>query len=90
MLLIERIPETNNVKSDYVKCPVCRGGRLFDKPAGDKAVVIVVHGTTSEKLSQRLIVKCPKCSQKFYISIEVENPNKFVHSSTAGHAEKTV
>ena len=70
LLFIEKIPETIIVKSEYVKCPVCRGGRLFDKPAGDKAVVIVVHSTTNEQLSQRMIIKCPKCSQKFLISID--------------------
>ena len=70
LLYIEMIPETVVVKSDYVKCPVCRGGRLFDKPLGDKAVVIAIHGTTNDQQSKRLIIKCPKCSQKFLISID--------------------
>ena len=39
MLLIEQIYETNDLKSDYVKCPVCKQGRLCDKPMGDKVMV---------------------------------------------------
>lgn len=27
MLLIEQIYESNSLKSDYVKCPVCKQGR---------------------------------------------------------------
>ena len=42
MLLIEQIYETNGLKSDYVKCPVCKQGRLCDKPMGDKVMVIAV------------------------------------------------
>ena len=72
MLLIEQIYETNNLKSDYVKCPVCKHGRLRDKPVGDRAMAIAVSGDSEPRGGARIILKCPKCAQRFLITIPIE------------------
>lgn len=72
MLLIEQIYEPNNIKSDYVKCPACKRGRLCDKPIGDKVMAIAIHGDASKANRNRIILKCPKCSQKFIITFAKE------------------
>ena len=87
MLFIEQVYEKSNIKSDYVRCPSCKRGRLCDKPIGEKATVIALKSGHSERTSSRIILKCPKCSQKFIIHLSKENWLCFVHSSTAGQAE---
>ena len=72
MLLIEQIYETNGLKSDYVKCPVCKQGRLCDKPMGDKVMVIAVSEGTGHQTGNRIILKCSKCAQRFFITIPIE------------------
>ena len=72
MLLIEQIYETNGLKSDYVKCPVCKQGRLCDKPMGDKVMVIAVSEGTGNQTGNRIILKFPKCGQRFIITIPKE------------------
>ena len=72
MLLIEQIYETNGLKSDYVKCPVCKQGRLCDKPMGDKVMVIAVSEGTGNQAGNRIILKCPICGQRFIITIPKE------------------
>ena len=72
MLLIEQIYETNGLKSDYVKCPVRKQGRLCDKPMGDKVMVIAVSEGTGHQTGNRIILKCPKCGQRFIITIPKE------------------
>lgn len=72
MLLIEQIYEPNNMKSDYVKCPVCKRGRLCDKPVGDRVMAIAVSGNAEAQSGARIILKCPKCAQKFLITIPIE------------------
>ena len=72
MLLIEQIYEPNNLRSDYVKCPACKRGRLCDKPVGEKAMAIAIQGDTAKTRNSRIILKCPRCSQKFVISFTKE------------------
>lgn len=72
VLLIEQIYEPDNIRCDYVKCPACKRGRLCDKPVGEKAMAIAIQGDTPPKRSSRIILKCPKCSQKFVISFTKE------------------
>lgn len=72
MLLIEQIYEPENFKFDYVRCPVCKRGRLCDKPVGEKAMAIAIRGDSPQKRSSRIILKCPKCSRKFVISFTKE------------------
>ena len=98
MLLIERIYETNNLKIDYVRCPVCKQGRLCDKPVGDKVMVIAVSEGTGHQTGNRIILKCPKCGQRFIITMigakqitavpfrEVSacRPHSFLHGNVPG------
>ena len=72
MLLIEQIYETSNLKIDYVRCPVCKQGRLCDKPVGDKVMVIAVSEEPRHQTGSRIILKCPKCAQRFFITIPIE------------------
>ena len=72
MLLIEQIYEPNNIRSDYVRCPACKRGRLCDKPVGEKAMAIAIQGATAKTRNSRIILKCPRCSQKFVISFTKE------------------
>ena len=72
MLLIEQIYEPNNIRSDYVRCPACKRGRLCDKPVGEKAMAIAIQGDTAKTRNSRIILKCPRCSQKFVISFTKE------------------
>ena len=72
MLLIEQIFEQDTIQSDFVRCPACKRGRLCDRPAGEKAMAIAIHGDASLRKSSRIILKCPKCSQKFVISFTKE------------------
>lgn len=72
MLLIEQVFEKNNIKSDYVKCPSCKRGRLCDKPVGEKATAIAIKSDHASRTSSRIILKCPKCSQKFIIYLSKE------------------
>lgn len=72
MLLIEQIYEPNNIRSDYVRCPACKRGRLCDKPVGEKAMAIAIQGDTAKIRNSRIILKCPRCSQKFVLSFAKE------------------
>lgn len=72
MLLIEQIFEPDTIHSDFVRCPACKRGRLCDRPAGEKAMAIAIRGDISHRKSNRIILKCPKCSQKFLISFTKE------------------
>lgn len=72
MLMIQQIYEPDNRKYDYVKCPACKRGRLCDKPAGDKVVAFAIESDPPSDRSSRIILKCPKCSQKFIIGFTKE------------------
>lgn len=72
MLFIEQICEDANLKSEYLKCPSCKRGRLCDKPVGEKATVLALRTGKERQASNRIILKCPKCSQKFLIHFSKE------------------
>ena len=72
MLLIEYIFDPNTMKSDHVKCPACRRGRLCDKPIEEKAMTIAIQGNFLRKQNNGIILKCPKCSKQFLISFTKE------------------
>lgn len=72
MLLIEQIYEPNDIASDYVKCLACKRGRLCDKPAGEKVMAIAIRGDIPKNTTHRIILKCPKCGQKFLLSFPSE------------------
>ena len=58
MLIIEQIYESSDIKSDFVRCPSCKKGRLCDKPAGERATVIALKpdhiGRTNSSTLTRL------------------------------------
>ena len=41
MLIVERIGESKKMCSDMVKCPLCKRGRMCDKPNNIKVKTIV-------------------------------------------------
>lgn len=73
MLLIEQIFEPTCLRSDHVKCPICKKGRLCDKPQGEKVTAIAVQGNENNYKGNRIILKCPKCGQKFIITFTDNN-----------------
>lgn len=68
MLLIEQVCEKNEIRSDYIKCPVCRG-RLCDKPVGEKTKTVPVDTMSLIGTSCGIILKCYKCRNRFFIQI---------------------
>lgn len=72
MLIIEQIYEPKNVRSDFVKCPACKRGRLCDKPVGDQVMAIAISESPSSGKGNRIILKCPSCARKFIITISKE------------------
>ena len=72
MLIIEQIYESSDIKSDYVRCPSCKKGRLCDKPAGERATVIALKPDHVGRTSSKIILKCPKCGHRFMIHLPKE------------------
>lgn len=73
MIWLEKIYVDEDIKSDFVKCPCCGKGRLCDKAAGEKAKAISVSSDTIlPQNKSTLILKCPKCSSKFFVHIGFE------------------
>ena len=72
MIFIQQVYEDVDIKSEYVRCPFCKRGRLCDKPKGDIATVIALKTDHQEKTGSKIILKCPKCSQKFLIHFSKE------------------
>lgn len=72
MLMIEQIYEPANLKSDFVKCPACKRGRLCDKPIEERVMAIAITGTPKSDRRNRIILKCPSCTQKFIITFTKE------------------
>ena len=69
MLLIEQISDKSAMLSNYVKCPLCKRGRLCDKPTNIKVKNIVGRLIRDPKEAACVIVKCPSCGQKFNIHL---------------------
>lgn len=72
MILIEKVYEDVDIRSEYVRCPSCKRGRLCDKPKGDVATVIALKTDHQGGTGSKIILKCPKCSQKFLIHLSKE------------------
>ena len=72
MLLIEQIYEPSDVATDDVKCLACKHGRLCDKPVGEKVMAITIRGEIPKSNAHRIILKYPKCGQKFLLSFPNE------------------
>ena len=71
MLLIRQLYYPQRLKSDYVLCPACKRGRLCDKPQGENITALSLSGNTEAPGSfHGLILECPRCAQRFIISIE--------------------
>lgn len=70
MLMIEQIYEPANLKSDFVKCPACKRGRLCDKPVEERVMAIAIIPKSDRR--NRIILKCPSCTQKFIITFTKE------------------
>ena len=72
MILIEQVYEDVDIKSEYVRCPFCKRGRLCDKPKGEKATVNAIKTDCQEQTGSKIILTCPKCSQRFLIHFSKE------------------
>lgn len=72
MPIIEQIYESSDIKSDFVRCPSCKKGRLCDKPAGERATVIALKPDHIGRTSSKIILKCPKCGHRFMIHLPKE------------------
>lgn len=69
MLLIEQFNPRGNAKSNMVSCPVCKKGRLFDKPAQTKVKTSVSDFHGNPLLSCEIYVKCPKCASQIKVTL---------------------
>ena len=72
MILIEQVYEGDDILSGYIKCPLCKHGRLCDKPKGETATVIALEADHHKYSGDTIILKCPKCSHKFLIHFSKE------------------
>lgn len=66
MLLLKHFI-AEDAKFDHVKCPLCKTGRLCDKPVNEKVVVLIESDELSIKNNNKIILKCPKCNQQIVI-----------------------
>lgn len=66
MLLIKHFID-EGAKFDRVKCPLCKTGRLCDKPVEEKVIVLIESDELSNKNNNKIILKCPKCNQRIVI-----------------------
>lgn len=67
MLLLQPVSENSAFKSEYVKCPSCKRGRLCDKPSKENVTSKMVLSNQQCGTSSCIILKCPKCGQKFFL-----------------------
>ena len=54
MIFIQQVYEDADIKSEYVRCPSCKRGRLCDKPKGDIATVIALKTDHQEKTGSKI------------------------------------
>ena len=67
MLFIRPLILPDLLRRNYVRCPICKRGRLCDCPAGEQVKVQEFHDNAPRT---GVILKCPKCSNLFFISSE--------------------
>ena len=68
MLLIEQFDQHKVVLGNFVKCPVCKTGRLFDRAAGVRVVTLTSIQERTKPSDPQLYIKCPKCASRVGIS----------------------
>lgn len=68
MLLIQQVCEKTMI-SDNVRCPVCKTGRICDKPLGSQIRAIPQGDITMNSNGSTVILKCPKCGRIFRIQL---------------------
>jgi len=61
MLAVKQMTERQSLKRDSIICPVCKKGRLYEKPIIEKVKVVSVQDELSSERSNQIILKCPKC-----------------------------
>lgn len=69
MLLLKHFID-EGTKFDRVKCPLCKTGRLCDKPVGEKVIVLIESNEFSNQNTNKIILKCPKCNQQIIICFQ--------------------
>jgi DNA-directed RNA polymerase subunit M/transcription elongation factor TFIIS len=72
MILIESVFHDDSTPCTVVRCPLCKRGRLCDKPSEEKATVIALTPKQQLRTTNKVILKCPKCSNKFAIYFSKE------------------
>ena len=88
MLIIEQIYESSDIKSDFVRCPSCKKGRLCDKPAGERATVIALKPDHVGRTSTVTEVIKTDIYDKRYEDIEVKDGRqKLILSTCYGSAK---
>ena len=65
--MITQLHEDTAIDSDFVRCPICKRGRLCDKTVGDKVRTLWIQDVTCFRQDSGIILKCPKCAGKFII-----------------------
>ena len=68
MLLIEQFEREVCNQGSFVKCPICKTGRLFDRAKGVQVSTVSISDPKKEKLSVQMFIKCPKCSRRVGVS----------------------
>lgn len=61
MLAVKQVTERWSLKRDSIICPVCKKGRLCDKPISEKVKVVPGREKLLPEPSDQIILKCPKC-----------------------------
>lgn len=59
----------NTSKTQAVRCPVCKKGRVIDTAAGTDPARLRLYGPEQAEKAE-LFSKCPKCGAQIGISIE--------------------
>lgn len=66
MILIIKVEYEPSSQYDFVTCPICKRGRICDKPKGSRVNIL----QTDKKEMDHVVVKCPKCGSRYLISVQ--------------------
>lgn len=69
MLIIQALKKEEDIKVEFLRCPICKRGRLCDKPLNESVRVLKDKNPEQEGTSN-VIIKCPKCGQKIRMFIK--------------------
>ena len=73
MIWIKQLYIDEDLHCNFVRCPGCGKGRLCDKAANEKAITLSLQSDKHiSKSKASIILKCPKCSARFLVSLEPE------------------